>query len=83
VTLGRAVVIADQQVAKAGVEAPVLAQDLVGPCRHRGERDGHEWRTLVQGDELVDAADDPVGEGIDAPAPHLLRRVPPINRSRR
>jgi hypothetical protein len=64
-------VIVHEQVAEAGVEALVLAQDLVGAGRSERERDGErddERRALVQGDEIIDALDDPVGEGIDVPA---------------
>jgi hypothetical protein len=70
VSLGRALVIVHQQAAEASVEALVLAEDPVRRCRPERERDGqrdHERRALVQGDELIDALDDPVGEGIDEP----------------
>jgi len=69
VTLRRVLVIADQQAAEAGVEALVLAEDLVGADGSQRERDRQgddERQALVQGDKLVDALQDPVGEGIDA-----------------
>jgi hypothetical protein len=71
VSLRRALVIAHQQAAETKVEALVLAEDLVRTGRSERERDGErddEGRALAQGDELIDALDDPVGEGIDAPA---------------
>jgi hypothetical protein len=68
VSLRRALVVADRQAAEAGVEALVLAEDLVGSSRHRGERDGQgddERRALALGKEPIDAFHRPVGEGID------------------
>jgi hypothetical protein len=70
VTLRRAVVIAHQQAAETSVEALVLAEDLVRTGRSGRKRDRErddERQPLVQGDELIDALDDPVGEAIDEP----------------
>jgi len=70
VSLRRAPVVVHQQVAEPSVEALVLAQDLVRTGRPEREGDGErddEGQPPVQGDELIDALDDPVGEGIDVP----------------
>src|ERR1700704_5123481 len=76
VMLRRALVIIYQPVAEASVEALVLREDLVGSGRLRRERDGqwHDERwALVQGHELIDALDDPVGKGIDEPGVRRTR----------
>jgi hypothetical protein len=71
VSLRRALVVFYQQPAQASVEALVLTKDLVRTCRSERERHrqwDYERRALVQGYELIDALEDPVGEGVDVPA---------------